>query len=122
MSETYQVREYPLEVEGTADGVYFSKGWHEQESFVSDANYEAFLEDESGWDEGEMSDMTTKDRIRELHREIESKAPESAAILAIEYAPVFATLYTDEPIPQHLEDVARDLIADMEDILEDLGA
>ena len=42
---TYQVREYPLEVECTTDGQYFSKGWQERELFVSDANYEAELDD-----------------------------------------------------------------------------
>ena len=69
-----------------------------------------------------MRESGMKGRIRELHRDLEGKAPESAAILAIEYAPVFATLYTDETIPSDLEEMAHDLIADMEDILEDVRA
>lgn len=47
MSETYTVREYPLDVEYTEDNL-FSKGWHAEEEFIREARYQYGLEDWEG--------------------------------------------------------------------------
>lgn len=42
----YKVKEYPLQVEYTTSGGYFSKGWQPAKEFLEAVDYETLLQDE----------------------------------------------------------------------------
>lgn len=44
-TKTYCVKEYPLEIESTTEGRFYSKGWQPQGAFLEAVNYETSCDD-----------------------------------------------------------------------------